>query len=347
MFNELISLEDDIEQKCKAKIYFDEDVVDKILKNKIIGVIGYGNQGRAQALNLKDSGLNVIIGNIDDEYKISAENDGFKVYSIAEATKESDILMILIPDEIQSEIFNKDILPNLRENMVIDFATGYNIAFQDITHLVPPEFIDVIMVAPRMIGVGVRESYVKGEGFFSFIAVHQDASGNAKQILLELAKGLGTTKKGAIETTFLQEAVLDLFSEQAFGPAFGQVISSSIKCLIEAGYPPEAVLVEVYMSGEFSFSLKEMADVGIVNQMDFHSPTSQYGSLTRGARYLDESLKEKMKKSLEEIQSGKFAKEWARVQNKGMKNVEGLKAAARKYFISKYESIIRKKLKLD
>ena len=340
-------LENKIEKKCNSKVYFDKDIEHKIIKNKIIAVIGYGNQGRAEALNLRDSGLNVIIGNIEDEYKVLAKKDGFEVYSIAESTKKSDILMLLIPDEVQSEVFNRDILPNLRKNMVINFATGYNIAFQEFTNLKPPDFVDIIMIAPRMIGIGVRESYLKGEGFFSFIAVHQDASGNAKQILLELAKALGTTKKGAIETTFYQETVLDLFTEQAFGPAFGQVLTNSINCLLEAGYPPEAVFVELYMSGELSFTIKEMAEVGIVNQMDFHSPTSQYGSLTRGARFMNPKLLEMMQKGLKEIESGKFAKEWARVQRRGMKNLESLKSSAKKYFINQYEKIIRKKLKLD
>ncbi|MFX1452882.1 MAG: ketol-acid reductoisomerase [Promethearchaeota archaeon] len=340
-------MESEIEKKCTANIYFDKDAEIKIIKNKTIGVIGYGNQGRAEALNLRDSGLNIIIGNIEDDYKKIAEDDGFKVFSIRDATKKSDIIMILIPDEIQSEVFNQDIMPNLRDNMVINFATGYNIAFQDTTNLIPPDFVDVIMIAPRMIGIGVRDSYLKKEGFYSFIAVHQNASGNAKQILLELAKALGTTKKGAIETTFYQEAVLDLFTEQAFGPAFGQVLSNSIKCLIEAGYPPEAVFVELYMSGELSFTIKEMAETGIINQMDFHSPTSQYGSLTRGANFMDLPLMEKMQRGLKQIESGKFAKEWARVQKKGMKNLESLKESSRKYFISSYEKIIRKKLKLD
>ncbi|MHA1379531.1 MAG: ketol-acid reductoisomerase [Candidatus Helarchaeota archaeon] len=341
-------MENDIARLCNSKIYFDADVEDKnVLKNKKISVIGYGNQGRAQALNLRDSGLDVVIGNIEDEYRDKAKKDDFIVLSIAKATKTADIIMILIPDEVQNEVFNQEILPNLRHNMVICFATGYNIAFQEITQLRPPDFVDIIMIAPRMIGVGVRDSYLKGEGFYSFISVHQDASGNAKQILLELAKALGTTKKGAIETTFRQEAVLDLFTEQAFGPAFGQVLTNSITCLLDAGYPPEAIFIELYMSGEFSFTLKEMAEVGIVNQMAFHSPTSQYGSLTRGARFIDTTLLEKMKKSLKEIESGKFAKEWARVQKKGMKSLNSLKKSAKKYSINKYEKVIRKKLKLD
>ncbi|MHC1592057.1 MAG: ketol-acid reductoisomerase, partial [Candidatus Helarchaeales archaeon] len=290
-----------------ARIYHDQDVPDQFveeLKQKTIAVIGYGNQGRAQALNLRDSGLNVIIGNIEDEYKEKAIDDGFTVYPIADATKKADILMILIPDEIQAEVFDEKILPNLRSGMTIDFATGYNIAFKEITGIQIPQDVDVVMVAPRMIGVGVRENYLSGEGFFSFMAVEQDATGNARKTVLALAKALGSTKKAVIETTFKEEAHLDLFTEQAFGPAFGQVLMNSLEVLIEAGYPAEAAFVEIYMSGEFSFTLKEMAEVGIVEQMKFHSPTSQYGSLTRGARFLNPKLKELMQKSLQEIESG-------------------------------------------
>ncbi|HUY00091.1 MAG TPA: ketol-acid reductoisomerase [Candidatus Deferrimicrobium sp.] len=328
-------------------VYFDEDADLSILKNKMVAVIGYGNQGRAQALNLKDSGLKVIVGNIDDEYRQKALKDKFEVYPISEAAKKADIIMILLPDEIQSEVFNNDILPHLTENKVIDFATGYNIAFRDITGIKPPDFIDVIMVAPRMIGVGVRETYLSGEGYYSFVGIYQDHSGSAKQILLALAKALGTTKKGAIETTFEQEAHLDLFTEQVFGPAFGNVLRNSIKVLLEDGlYPPEAVMVEIYMSGEFSYGLKEMAEFGIVEQMDHHSPTSQYGSLSRGASFMDERLPELMRKGLKDIQSGKFAREWARVQKRGKDPLAPLKDAAKNMPFVQTEKKVREELRI-
>ncbi len=329
-----------------AQVYFDKDANLAILKDKIIAVIGYGNQGRAQALNLRDNGVKVIVGNIEDEYRERALKDGLKVYSISEATKKADILMILLPDEIQAEIFNRDILPYLTENKVLDFATGYNIAFREVTGFKPPEFVDVIMIAPRMIGVGVRESFLSGEGFFSFIGIHQDHSGSAKEILLALAKGIGTTKKGAIETTFEQEAHLDLFSEQIFGPSFGNILRNAIKVLLEEGYPPEAVMVEIYMSGEFSYSLKEMAEFGIIDQMDHHSQTSQYGGLTRGASFIDERLPEIMKKRLQEIQTGKFAREWARVQKRGKDPLKPLKDAARNMPFIQTEKRVRENLKI-
>lgn len=332
------------EYETKANVYRDKDTDMSIIEDKLIAVIGYGNQGRAQALNLRDSGMKVIIGNIDDEYKVKALKDKFEVFSISEASKKADIIMMLIPDEIQAEIFNNDILPNLKKGNVLEFATGYNIAYKDITGINPPDFIDVIMVAPRMIGVGVRESYKSRDGYFSFVAIDQDASGNAKRILLALSKALGTTKKGAIETTFAEEAHLDLFTEQAFGPAFGNVLRTSVQVLLDAGYPPEAVFVELYMSGEFSFTLKEMAEIGLIEQMDFHSPTSQYGSLTRGVRYVNPQTEENMKKSLDEIQSGKFTREWTKKQKSKRDPIASLKKTAKSMPFTLIEKKVREKL---
>jgi ketol-acid reductoisomerase len=329
-----------------ARVYFDEDTDLSILEGKIIAVIGYGNQGRAQALNIRESGLRVVIGNIEDEYREQALKDNFEVLSIAEASKKADIIMILIPDEIQAEVFKRDILPNLSENKMIDFATGYNVAFKEITGLDPPAFIDVIMIAPRMIGIGVRESYVTGEGFFSFVSVYQDHSGSAKQIMVALAKAVGTTKKGAIETTFSEEAHLDLFSEQVFGPAFGNNLRTAISVLLEAGYPQEAVMTEIILSGEFSYSLKEMAEYGIIDQLEFHSPTSQYGGMSRGATFIDPKLPEMMKKGLEDIRSGKFAREWARVQKRGKDPLKGLKEAAKNMPFVQTEKKVREKLRI-
>ncbi len=311
------------------------------IKNKTISIIGYGNQGRAQALNLRDSGLNIIVGNIDDKYKNIAIKDNFSVYPIEEATKKSDIIFILLPDEIMNEIFEKSIKPYLRANSVIVFASGYNVGFN---LLILPPFVDVLLIAPRMIGVGVRENFLKNEGFFSFIAIEQNASGNAKEILLALAKGIGTLKKGAIMLSFKQEAELDLFNEQGFGPAFGRVLLSSIYTLIDAGYPPEAVLIEMYMSNEMSYTYKKMADVGLIKQVDFHSQTSQYGAMSRGIRFRKLPLKDKMQQILREIQDGDFTKEWE-------KGVTKLKFKLIKYFatkqkINKLEKQVRKNLKL-
>ncbi|UCD00878.1 MAG: ketol-acid reductoisomerase [Promethearchaeota archaeon] len=312
-----------------------------ILNKKTIGIIGYGNQGRAQALNLRDSGVNVIVGNIEDDYRKIALKDNFPVYSIKEATKKSDIIFILIPDEIMNKTFKKEISPYLNHKSVLVFASGYNIGFN---LLKPPENADVILIAPRMIGVGVRENFLKDEGFFSFIAIEQDVSGQAKEILLALAKGIGTLKKGAIMITFKQEAELDLFNEQAFGPAFGRVLLSSIYTLIDAGYPPEAVLIEMYLSNEMSYTYKKMADVGLIKQLDFHSQTSQYGAMSRGIRFRKLPLKDKMMEILKEIQNGEFTKEWEKKITK-MK-FKMIKYFATKQKINKLEKQVRKNLKL-
>ena len=329
----------------ETKIYFDEDANLDILNEKKIAVIGYGNQGKSQALNIRDSGLDVIIGNIDDEYKIKAEKDGFNVLSIPEASKIADIIMLLIPDEIMIDVIEEKIKPNFAENKVITFASGYNVAF-NLVNL--PKNIDILLLAPRMIGPGVRDLY-KEEGFYSFIGVHQDYSKNAKKILLGLAKAIGSTKAGVIETTMQQEAALDLFTEQCFGPAFGQVLMASFQLLIEEGYPPEAILVELYMSGEFGYTWKRIAKEGIIKQMRHHSRTSQFGSLTRGMNYIQfmQPIKEQMKKVFNKIVSGKFAKEWQQEQKKGERTLKMLLKSAKNTPLAEAEAKVHEKLRFN
>lgn len=324
-----------------VEIFHDDDGNLEIIKDKTISIIGYGNQGRAQALNLRDNGLRIIVGNIEDKYKQIAQKDGFDVFSIEEAVKISDIIFILIPDELMRNVFKVKIKPNLKPNSLINFASGYNVGFR---LLDLPNNIDIVMIAPKMIGIGVRETFLNEKGFFSFIAVEQDVSGNAKDILLALAKGIGTLKKGAVMMTMKDEAVLDLFNEQAFGPAFGRVLLTCINVLIDAGYPPEAVLIEMYMSGEMSHTYKKMADVGLIKQVDFHSQTSQYGAMSRGIRFRKLPLLPKMKQILNEIQNGEFTKEWE-------KSITRLKFKIIKYFatkqkINKLEKQVRKNLNL-
>jgi len=322
-------------------IYHEDDGDFSIIKNKQIAMVGYGNQGRAQALNLRDSGLSVIVGNQEDNYKQFAIDDGFPTYSIEEAVSKADIIFILIPDEIMNGVFENVIKPNLSEGNAIVFASGYNVGFGllDI-----PKFVDLLLLAPRMIGVGVREKFLDEEGFFSFIAVDQDASGNAMDILLALAKGIGTLKKGAVKLTFKQEAELDLFNEQGFGPAFGRVLLTAIYTLLDAGYPPEAVLIEMYMSGEMSYTYQAMAKVGLVKQVGFHSQTSQYGSMSRGIRFRKLPLRPKMEEILKEIQSGDFTEEWEKTLTKLKFKV--IKFFATKQKINRVENQVRENLGL-
>jgi len=321
-----------------AEVYYEEDGDLSVLKGKTIAVIGYGNQGRAQGMNLRDSGLEVVIGNRGDEAGEAAKADGFTVHDIPEAAGKGDVVMMLIPDEVMPRVFAEQIAPNLKKGATVDFASGYCVGFELIK---PPQGIDLIMVAPRMIGPGVRDSFVKGTGFPSFVAVHQDATGNAESVMLALAKGLGTLKAGALLLSMRMEAELDLFTEQAFGPAFGRVLLSAIETELDAGYPVEAVMLELLMSGEFAYSIGKIVEVGMIEQMNFHSQTSQYGSMTRGARFMDLPVKEKMEKVLEEIRSGEFTREWQEEQESGMEKFNNLVKFRKLHPINEWEKKTR------
>ncbi|MBN2153860.1 MAG: NAD(P)-binding domain-containing protein [Candidatus Lokiarchaeota archaeon] len=320
-------------------VYKEGDGNIAVLNGKTIAMIGYGNQGRSQALNMRDSGLHVIVGNRDDTYKARAEKDGFEVHPIGEAVQLADVSFLLVPDEVMGDVFERDVRQNLKDNAAIVFASGYNVAFGLIEL---PANADVLLIAPRMIGVGVRECFLNKKGFFSFVHVHTDRSGNANAVLLALAKGVGSLVKGAIDVTFKQEAVLDLFNEQAFGPAFGRVLLSAISTLVDAGYPPEAVLVEMYMSGEMSYTYQKMGDVGLVKQTNFHSQTSQYGAMSRGIKFLSLPVKEKMKEILEHIENGGFAREWE--QPISRLKFKLIKFFAMRQKINKLERDVRRRL---
>lgn len=325
-------------------IYRDQDADLGILEGAKIAVIGYGNQGRSQAQNLRDSGLDIVVGNREDAYAEQARADGFAVLPIEQAAEDAGVLMLLIPDEIAPTLFEKEIAPQLAQDDVLVFASGYNVAFG---FLEPPPSVDVVLVAPRMIGAGVRDLYVAGRGFPSFFAVEQDASGRAKEIALALAKGIGSTRAGVVEVTFAQETELDLFTEQCFGPAFGQVLMTSVNLLLEAGYPPEAVLLELYMSGEFAYTLGKIAELGMIEQTQLHSRTSQYGSMSRGMRFMIPELRTTMEEGLEEIRSGQFAREWAAEQKAGSPTLEMLRAAALSLPLSQIERELRENMEFD
>ena len=308
-----------------AVIYHEDDADLSALAGQTVAVVGYGNQGRSQALNLRDSGVDVVIGNLRDSYHAQAEADGFTVLPIEEASARAGIVMLLVPDEVMPEVYAQRVSPGLRAGDLVCFASGYNVAFGLIA---PSPELDVVLVAPRMIGIGVRDAFVAGRGFPSFVGVHRDATGTAKARMLALCQGIGATRGGCIEMSMHDEATLDLFTEQGFGPAFGRVLMTAVDLLVEAGYPPEAVLVELYLSGELAYSLEKMREVGMLRQMDFHSHTSQYGSVTRGARFLSlhGAVREKMSEVLDEIRSGRFAEEWSGQREKA----EELFAAIRK-----------------
>lgn len=320
------------------QIYRDSDADLSLLSSLTIAVIGYGNQGRAQALNLRDSGLAVIIGNRADDYAAQASSDGFSVFPIDQAARQGQVIMLLIPDEIMPAVFAKGIAPHLTPGKTLVFASAYNLAFD---LLAPPPGADVVVLAPRMIGAGVRDLYLAGRGFPSFFAIAQDASGNAKATVLALAKAIGSTRAGVVEVSVRQEAELDLFTEQCFGPAFGQVLMSAVNLLLDEGYPPEAVLLELYMSGEFSYTLAKIAEMGMIEQTQLHSRTSQYGSISRGLRFMLPEIRQRMQSGLQEICSGEFAREWAAEQANGCQTLETLQETARSLPLYQLESQLR------
>ncbi len=325
-----------------VKVYYDQDADLSYLKDKTSAIIGYGNQGKAQAMNMRDSGLSVIIGSIKDASWDEAVEDGFQVYPIKEASQKGDIIFLLIPDEVQKDVYEKEIKEALTSGKALNFAHGYNIRYGLIK---PPEDVDVIMVAPRMIGVRVRTSFVEGTGVPSFLAVEQDASGHAKDIALAISKAIGSTRVGVLESSFAEETELDLFSEQFIWPVITRTFRLSFELLVEAGYSPEIVALELYGSEEASEVFREMARVGFFKQMSFHSHTSQYGTLTRGPRVMPEEEKELIKEILEEIKDGSFSKEWEEEQKKGYPIFNRLKEEALQHPMNQAEENIGRLIK--
>ena len=291
-----------------AKIYYDKDVKKEYLEGKVVAVIGYGSQGRAQALNLHDSGIDVVVGLYEGSKSIElAKKDGLQVLSVAEAAKKADVIQILIPDEVQGRVYFEDgIEKNLKEGNVLMFSHGFNIHFGQI---IPPKNVDVIMVAPKSPGQMLRKMYVDGKGVPNLIAVFQDYSGNAKDIALAYSWAIGGTRAGVIETTFKEETETDLFGEQVIlCGGVTSLIQAAFDTLIEAGYQPEIAYFECL------HELKLIVDLiykgGITHMRDCVSNTAEYGDLKVGKRIITEETRKEMKKVLTEIQNGGFAKDW-------------------------------------
>ena len=324
--------------------FYDPDASLEILRQKTLGMIGYGNQGRAQALNLRDSGLDVIVGSLRDETAGQAEKDGFAVRSVAEVAERADVLALLIPDEVQREVYTSILRSRLRAGQTLDFAHGYNIHYGLVT---PPPGIDVIMVAPRMIGAEVRESFVEGRGSPAFIAVAQDASGRALETALAFARGIGATRAGAFKTTFAQETELDLFQEQGVWPLLLRLWTMAFEFLVDKGFPPEMVTLEMYGSGESAEVFREMARVGFFKQARLHSQTSQYGTLSRATAIpFARDISELMDKALAAIRDGRFDAEWRSEQAAGYPVFKKLRAQAEAHPINKAEEEMRRLLRI-
>jgi ketol-acid reductoisomerase len=317
-----------------SRIYHDDDVDTRILSGRKIAVIGFGNQGSSHALNLRDSGQDVIIGNIKDKYARRAVESGFSVKSIKNATRNADIICMLVPDEVQSRVYRDYVKNQLTPGKTLMFASGFNVHFGFIN---PPKYVDVVMEAPRMIGVGVRELYLKGLGCATLFAVHNDYTGNAKKIVLAIAKAIGATRLGAFESSFREEAVLDLFSEQAFWAAFYELFKYWLEIAAASGYDELVAALELYCSGEMVKETKAILGTGVFRQMSFHSTTSQYGSITRGKKLVTDQTKRAVRQILKEIETGDFAQEWVRAQRTGARVLNEARRNLLKHRINKIE----------
>lgn len=321
-----------------AKMYYDKDANLEVIKNLKVAIIGYGIQGRGQALNLRDSGIEVLVSELEGtpNYEL-AKKDGFNVISAQEAAREADIIQILTQDHVQGMVYKKSIEANLKEGNALVFSHGFNIHFKQI---VPPKNIDVFMVAPKGPGALVREQYEQGRGVPALIAVFQDFTGQAKDKALAYAKAIGGTRAGVIETTFKEETETDLFGEQAvLCGGTSELIKAGFDTLVEAGYQPEIAYFECL------HELKLITDLiyknGISGMRKRVSDTAEYGDITRGKRIINKQTREEMKKILSEIQSGSFADEWIKENQEGRPNYNKITEEEKNHPIEKIGKELR------
>lgn len=308
------------------KIYTDTDASLEPLAGKTIAVLGYGNQGRAQALNLKDNGIRVVVGNRQDSYFDQARSDGFKPVSLREAAQAGDFILVLTTDESQPLVWQNDILPGVAAGKTLVWSSGYNVAYGLIQ---PPSGVDVVLVAPRMTGNMVRLLFERGKGAMAQVAVHQEASGQAWQRMMAVAKGIGSTRAGVFESSFREEAEMDLFAEQIVWAGLTAWFEECFRLGVESGFSPELMVLELYASGEASEILGLMARKGFYQQMAHHSTTSQYGTLSRAPEILNDEIRRKMRELLSrDIKGGAFVREWSQEQAEGSQKLAALKTRA-------------------
>jgi len=303
-----------------AKVFTDKDADLNVLKNKTLAVLGFGSQGHAHALNLADSGLEVIIGLYEGSKSIKvAEQKGFKVVSTAEAVRRADVIMVALPDTKQAAAYAKDIAPNLSKGKTLLFSHGFSIHFKTV---VPPKNVNVIMVAPKGPGHIVRRQYMEGKGVPSLIAVHQGGAA-ARKIALAWAKGIGGTRAGVIETNFREETETDLFGEQTvLCGGCSALVQAGFETLVEAGYSPEMAYFECLH--ELKLIVDLMNESGISGMRFSISETAKWGDVTVGPKIIDASVKKRMKAALKDVQSGKFAREWVNEYKTGYKRYNAL-----------------------
>lgn len=298
-----------------AKVYYEKDADQSLLKGKVIAVIGYGNQGRGQSLNLKDSGCEVIVGLQEgSKSRARAETDGVKVASVAEAAKAADIIMMLAPDNLHQKIYNEQIAPGLSKGNMLMVSHGFTIHYSQV---VPSPDIDVTMIAPKSPGNLLREFFTQGQGVPALIAVYQDASGQAKEKALAYSAAIGCARAGVLETTFAEETETDLFGEQTIlCGGVTALLKATFETLVEAGYQPELAYFECL--NELKLIVDLIYKGGISFMRDSVSHTARYGDITRGPRVIDEGVRENLWEILGEIQDGTFAREWILENHAGM-----------------------------
>jgi ketol-acid reductoisomerase len=322
-----------------VKVYLEKDASLNPLKDKTIAVIGYGSQGHAQAQNMRDSGLNVIVGlRSEGESWERAKKDGFKVYKISEATKKADVIFVLVPDMVQPDIYKQSIAPYLSEGKTLDFAHGFNIRFKQI---VPPKNVDVIMVAPKSPGIRLRETYQSDFGVPALVAVYQNPSGKAMETALAVAKALGSTRAGVIETTFKDETESDLIGEQTvLVGGLIELIKNGFEVLVENGYPAELAYFEACNEAKLIMDL--IYQKGFIGMLRAVSDTAKYGGLIVGPKVVDSHVKENMKKAVKAVQDGSFAKEWIEDHKSGEKKLKALMDEIEKHPLEQVGKTIRK-----
>ncbi|MCS3901309.1 ketol-acid reductoisomerase [Methanococcus voltae] len=326
------------------QVLYEADANYDKLKGKTIAVIGYGSQGRAQSLNMKESGLNVIMGLREGGASWeSAKKDGHEVYSIEEAAKMADVIHILIPDEIQGNVYNSQIKPYLEEGNTLSFSHGYNIHFN---YIVAPKGVNITMVAPKSPGKMVRKTYEEGFGVPGLICIEKDETGEAYDIALGMAKGIGLTRAGVIQTTFREETETDLFGEQAvLCGGVTELIKAGFETLVEAGYAPEMAYFET--CHELKLIVDLIYQKGFKNMWHDVSNTAEYGGLTRRERVVTKESKEAMKEILKEIQDGRFTKEFALENQAGKPHLNSMRRLEGELLIEQVGADLRKKCGLE
>ena len=308
-----------------ATLYYEADADASLLQGKKVAIVGYGSQGHAHALNLADSGVDVVVGLKEgSSSRDKAQNAGLKVASVADATKDADLVMILAPDTAQPAIYESEIAPNLKAGAALAFAHGFNIRFEQIK---PAPDVDVIMIAPKGPGHLVRRTYVEGGGIPSLIAVSQDATGNAKQVALSYAHGIGSARAGVLETTFAEETETDLFGEQVvLCGGLAALVTAGYETLVGNGYQPESAYFECLH--ELKLIVDLLYENGLSGMWFSVSETAEWGGLITGPRIINDSVKEEMQRVLDEIQNGKFAQEWVQENKNGQPRFTELRKAA-------------------